>query len=770
MTARRAWLEAAVVCAALGIGVPLACQPFPVLRVPTHEFTQLFTLLAFLVLPFLARRIGRLLRARRPEARDRELLESSLLAGTAAAFACGALAFGVMAVANALGPRCRLVDAALFFWVTYPPAAILAVVIGAACVRCSLRAPVLMLAAVVGLSLAQDAAQALSGVRAADLILGEPLALNQRVDAAPPLFHVLQRAFVMLLAGAAAAGAAWAAARRDVAAGNGPVHAVRAARARALLLGAAAAAAALFGGSHIGVGWGKAALHAQLPRELRTQHFIIRHPATGEAAARADAVARHAEWCHAYLRALWGIDPVKPVEIYVFNGHREMEQATGMGAHAVVRKVFVDAHQARHSVLLHELVHALHVELKPKWTVILNRGAVEGLAEAVEALYADAPEAHRREAGALAADKLPSAAVFMHPLGFWRMNETNAYYASASFMGFLMRAHGPEKFQTYQRTLDFQRAFGKDLGGLDADWRAFLRTVPLDSQSKVRGATGYDPAFFGQGYAQCDCPKLGDAVPGQEDAAQTLVGAGQFAEAAPLYRELHEKDGALKSFMMLTLSLSRGGRAEEAAALLRERLDRPDLPEAERAMLLDRQRDVLMRLRAWDALDPVLDTLVAREEEPNARADRETLRDCLRDPALRDAAAGALLEDDFCRRRILLETLRRAHPDNAAVRRLWLLRGFSLDYAGPVEERVARVRDALALFAADPADRRILAPHLSDVLGRLLDDRQYAAAREVCAALRSGAEDPVERAKLARFTSRLDFEESPEGAAAAAGR
>jgi len=87
MTARRAWLEAAVVCAALGTGVPLACQPFPVLRVPTHEFSQLFTLLAFLVLPFLTRRMGRLLRARRPEARDRELIEFSLWSGTAAAFA-----------------------------------------------------------------------------------------------------------------------------------------------------------------------------------------------------------------------------------------------------------------------------------------------------------------------------------------------------------------------------------------------------------------------------------------------------------------------------------------------------------------------------------------------------------------------------------------------------------------------------------------------------------------------------------------------------------
>ena len=770
MTARRAWLEAAVVCAALGTGVPLACQPFPVLRVPTHEFSQLFTLLAFLVLPFLTRRMGRLLRARRPEARDRELIEFSLWSGTAAAFACGALAFGVMAAANALGPKCRMVDAALFFWVTYPPAALLAVVIGAACVRRSLRTPVFMLAAVVGLSLAQDAVQALSGVRTADLILGEPLALNQRVDAAPPLFHVLQRAFVMLLAGAAASGAAWAAARRDLASGSGPVSAVGAARTRALLLGAAAAAAAVLGGSHIGVGWGKAALHAQLPREVRTEHFIIRHPATGEAAARADAVARHAEWCHAYLRKLWGIAPVKPVELYVFNGYREMELATGMGAHAVIRKVFVDAYQARNSTLLHELVHALHVELDPKWTIILYRGPVEGLAEAVEAFYADAPEAHRREAGALAADKLPSAAVFMHPLGFWRMNETNAYYASASFMGFLMRTHGPEKFQTYQRTLDFARAFGKDLEGLDADWREFLRTVPLDSQSKVRGATNYDPAFFGQGYAQCDCPKLGDAVPKPEDAAQTLANAGQFEDAAPLYRALHEKDGAAKSFMMLTLSLSRGGRPEEAAELLRERLDRPDLPEAERAMLLDRHRDVLMRLRAWDALDPVLDTLVDREEDPGARADRETLRDCLRDPALRDAAADALLENDYCRRRILLETLRRAHPDNAAVRRLWLMRGFSLDYAGPAEERNARIREALALFAADPADRRLLAPHLSDVLGRLLDDRQHAAAREVCAALQSGAEDPIERAKLARFTSRLDFEESAEGAAAAAPR
>lgn len=84
-------------------------------------------------------------------------------------------------------------------------------------------------------------------------------------------------------------------------------------------------------------------------------------------------------------------------------------------AHAVVRKVFVDAYQARNSILLHELVHALHVELdemdhhpQPGG----HRGPRRGRPRPSTPTPPRPTAAKSRRAGRRQA---PSAAVFMHP-------------------------------------------------------------------------------------------------------------------------------------------------------------------------------------------------------------------------------------------------------------------------------------------------------------------------------------------------------------------
>ncbi len=258
-------------------------------------------------------------------------------------------------------------------------------------------------------------------------------------------------------------------------------------------------------------------------------------------------------------------------------------------------------------------------------------------------------------------------------------------------MGFLMRTHGPEKFQAYQRNLDFARAFGKDLEGLDADWRDFLRTVPLDTQSKVRGATGYDPPSTARA-TPVRLPQARRRRPqarnrGRNPRQRRTVRRGRPPLPRPARegrrrQELHDAHP-----VPLARRTPRRGRRPPRetpgpAGPLRGRPCHVPRPLPRRAHA---------PARVGHTGPPARHAGGPRGGARRPRRPRNPPRLPAR-PRPPRRRRGAFLENDYCRRRILLETLRQAHPGNAAVRRLWLLRGFSLDYAGPVEERVARVR------------------------------------------------------------------------------
>ncbi|MBW7864318.1 MAG: hypothetical protein GX580_00795 [Candidatus Hydrogenedens sp.] len=760
MTEKRAWTGRVLVCGALGVGMPLLCQFFPVIRVLTHEFTQLFTVLSFYVLGMLAWGVAKRARTTGPDRAGLPLHQESLLAALVCAALCGAAAFAVMAAANALGPRCQFAPAASFYWLTWTPAVLLACVLG--CARGARGArwwtTLLLLTGAVLLSAAQDFIQLWHGMRVGDLIIGEPAALNQRMGMTPTPFHVHQRVFTLLLAGAVWHAALWGAARRDVKAARGGVAAWKTARLRGLFALALLLGAALAGGSHLGVGWGRGALLSHLSQTLRTEHFIIHHAPSGEAANRIAEIGRHAEWCMDHLRKRWNIAPEKPVTVYCFNGQGEMMEHTGMGAHAVVRTIFVDAYQARNSTMLHELIHAVHVEINPKWTTALNRGITEGTAEAFENHYTEIPEAHRREAGALRHGRLPSAAVFMDLLGFWKMNENNAYTAAASFMGFLVQEYGMEKFLAFQPTLDFGAVYGMNLEQLDAAWRAFLEKVPVDQETQLRAAESYDPAFWGEGYFDCDCPKLGDTVEKPEARAQNLWNAGNYRAALEAYGELTARDNSARWAGQMALCLQKLAREDEAAALLREQLAREDLTEFDRRRLEKMLPTMLMTLRDWDGLYALLEAQLALEQDPAAVRDRQAVLACMRNPAVRDAVAQALTTEDFTTRRGILAGLTEANPEDAELRHLYLTRGLATDYprgTRPMRERVAELLDVAVKY---PEVALNLAGSLRFAASRLIEEREYDLAGSICDTLMETLTDPLQRAAVERLRARLVFD------------
>ena len=166
------WRRAMTVAVATGVAVPLLGQLVPPFHVLTHEFTQLFTVVAAAVSFFLAAHLaGGAARERGVSAPAR--MSAALTVAVTAAGVMGLLAFLVMLAANALGPHCRVADGALFYWVTWPPAVALTAVLGVVLGEQRWRWPWLL--AVLGglalVSLLHDGLQAMWGPQIVDLFV-----------------------------------------------------------------------------------------------------------------------------------------------------------------------------------------------------------------------------------------------------------------------------------------------------------------------------------------------------------------------------------------------------------------------------------------------------------------------------------------------------------------------------------------------------------------------------------------------------------------------
>jgi tetratricopeptide (TPR) repeat protein len=760
MSNKRIWLPSLVTCLIVGVAVPLLCQLAPAVRVLTHEFTQLFTMVSFVAIVFAAWKQTKKAKACAEEWPEALVLQDSFTVSLAGLLLCGWTAFAVMAAFNVWGPRCQFTGGASFFWITWTPAALFGAVLGciAGCRRWQWWKTLLLLLVIFILSFVQDGLQAWRGVRVADFIVGEPVALDQRAGIEASSFHIHQRLFVLLLTAALWQWEVWRACRNQKD-GKGALS-TRVSDRRLNVLWALLVAVVIVAGSHVGIGWGRGAMLSYLSAERETEHFVIHYPPSGDAANKIDEIGDYAEWCWDALCRRWEITPHKKVALYCFNNYGDLQKHTGAGAHAVVRSVFLSSGEATGDTMLHELIHALHIELKPRWTTIFNRGVEEGVAEAFAAYYADLPEAHQREAGALKHNRLPSAAQFMDLLGFWTIREGNAYSAAGSFIGFLVRQYGMDKFRVFTSTLDYEKAYGCGLGDLDKAWRAFLSSIPVDLETQLRAAESYDASLWGESYLDCNCPKLGDTVEKPETRARNLWFAGNYRAARAVYEELFKRDGKPRWAGQTAQCLYKLGREEEAAALLEQQLARTGLTDFDRVPALKTLVNCLMSLKAWDKLYPRLDEQTALEKDAEALKDRNAVGACLHNPDLRDAVAGALLTEDPNRRCRQFKELADRFPQDASLRRLYLTRGISADMPRAVREMKARVAEMLDTVKAEPSALKTLSQPLSAAADRLMDNDEYEFARGILDIISGEGVEAMQRARIERKKGYLAFVEA----------
>ncbi|MGD8536100.1 MAG: hypothetical protein PVF66_09665 [Candidatus Aminicenantes bacterium] len=759
------WWNVLVLCAAVGLAFPLIGQLTTPLHILTHEFTQLYALATGIVLFFLARWAVKKMVKKYRDLSPVEHMRGALQMVLTGIVVMGLLTMGVMYIANVVSWGCLFHRGVPFFWVTWLPVAAWAGVGG---ILVGMRgwgwlksAGLVLL--IILLSFAQDLMQFIKGGRGVDFILGDPLAFDQRVGMAIPEIHFYQRMFIVLLAYCLWYLGLWRFGRKWPSGEGGYQKELQHFRRKALLSSALVLASAIFLGSYIGLGWGRAALHSELSQIHRTEHFNFFYAPGGYAGDSIRAIASDAEWYWQRLSTHWNTSPRKPVDVYLFEDYSHLKRLTGIGsAHASINMICLGYYTATTRTFYHELVHALHqAGFHPKFTVWFNRGIVEGLAQAYQDELVWLPEAHRYHAGALKSGKLPSAADFMSFLGFWKVDESIAYDSAASFIGFLIYTYGMDKFQKFQKRLNYKRVFGKDISQLDIEWKQFLENVEVDVETRVRAGNYFDAAYWGAYSREC-CPKLGERNPDVEKRARRLWIRRHYDKAYDLYKSLFETRNEVRWGYQAALCLQSLNQHEKALILLNDLINREDLAEFELIKILKARASILMELQDWPALYTTFEELASFEDrEPSE--DQRIVEWLLRQPALRTTVSEALSTEDTLERQRLLEDLAQAHPEIYEVQYLYVTRAFGSIYARrggvPIPQgQESQIRNLLMHIEKVPKAVDIHIDRLLNFVEAAIQARNFKLAEAIKDILLQHSTDPVHRFRAEKLKERIDFE------------
>lgn len=328
---------------------------------------------------------------------------------------------------------------------------------------------------------------------------------------------------------------------------------------------------------------------------------LVIHLPPGTSVKDQEAVADDHAFRLSQLRerlALTGpLDP--PIHSYVYKNSRQKARWMGAAATQIARpwrrEIHVHDIKPQHPVVPHELVHILAAEfgsptlgVSVKNGVTINMGIIEGLAEALTLhpgpLDLDSYAKAMRDLGTA-----PDVRRLMAAGGFWGHSARRAYTVAGSFVAFLLREHGVERFERVYPTGDFEAVYGSPLDNLVTQWEAMIDAkviLPRDRQeaqerfrrtsiferpcahviAKLRAeAKGAQPEVAVELHREI-CRHLGSPPTERLHLAEALERAGDLAGYIELTDDLLAEPG-LTDFQKASLYEERGNLAWDRADL-----------------------------------------------------------------------------------------------------------------------------------------------------------------------------------------------------------
>ena len=335
-------------------------------------------------------------------------------------------------------------------------------------------------------------------------------------------------------------------------------------------------------------------LEAHLPKHVKTAGLDLYFPEEATMSSVAAATRDAAFHLH-QVESYFGVDASSPITVFFFQDVDDKARVMGARNTNVAkpwrREVYVTLESPPHSVLRHELVHAVTADFASgpfavagKWHGwIPNPALIEGVATAAGGLRGDLTVhqwAHAMEPIGL----LPPLGKLVG-LGFFDLSAASAYTAAGSFCDWVKQTFGPAVLIEAYRTGDFEQACGKSLRTLESDWKAFLATVPLIPADTAAARARFDTKPIIR--TRC-VHKVAELC----DNAWQKLGRGERSAALRLLDIAYEKSGkSSETKETLFLAENEAGDRARVRAMINEALESSDVDDGKKnqldEMLLD---------------------------------------------------------------------------------------------------------------------------------------------------------------------------------------
>lgn len=292
-----------------------------------------------------------------------------------------------------------------------------------------------------------------------------------------------------------------------------------------------------------------------------TEHFRISYSPTTISEEEIRWVAAEHEFRLKQISDVLHVVLKGKLESYIYPSADVKQRLIGAGNTNIAKPWSGQVHitqQSLDATLKHELVHVLAAPFGlPVIKASLSTGLVEGLAMALEWDWGNRT-LHQYAAAMKKFGVGPDIAAIMSFTGFASHSSSISYVLAGSFCRFLIDTYGIRAMMSVYRTNDYQKAYGKPLQELIAEWRAFLDAVPVSEQDR----DAIDVLFRHPPIFQKVCARV--VATRNKQAAQAFA-RKEYTAAAALYRQSYD-DG--RGYDALSGYLSSALRAGEVSSVL----------------------------------------------------------------------------------------------------------------------------------------------------------------------------------------------------------
>ena len=233
------------------------------------------------------------------------------------------------------------------------------------------------------------------------------------------------------------------------------------------------------------------------------------------------------------------------------------------------REVYLQLAEYPHPILPHELAHvvARHAASGPFGVpghlggLIPEPTLVEGMAVALEPVARGELTPHQ---WARAAQEAGVAQPLSSMLGarFFGANQQLAYTLAGSFLRYVLDTAGAHTLRRIYREADVQGVLGKPFATLEAEWKAWLKTVPLPPEAQALARQRFErPSVFSQ-----VCPHAVERLAQEMSAALSAGDLPRAIETCQAVLTIDPKDTDTRATLAETFA--RAGREADAVRMV----------------------------------------------------------------------------------------------------------------------------------------------------------------------------------------------------------